>query len=94
MIIKPTKLVVEESEFSPEEVRAMYSKLDWSALVAGAKDVCLLPPTIPTITLSIASPLLLLLQCGQMVPPEPPTEEQLKDEAFLKALHDIIFDVC
>lgn len=42
MKIKPTKIVVEESEFSPDEVRAMYPKLDWAALVSGAKDVCFL----------------------------------------------------
>lgn len=42
MRIKPTKIVVEESEFNPEEVRAMYPKLDWAALVSGAKDVCFL----------------------------------------------------
>ena len=42
MKIKPTKIVVEESEFSPDEVRAMYPKLDWAALVSGAKDVCLI----------------------------------------------------
>ena len=93
MKIKPTKIVVEESEFNPEEVRAMYSKLDWAALVSGAKDVCFfLFPFMhpPTFTLTFLS----LHQCGQTIPSEPPTEAQLADEAFLKALHDIIFDVC
>lgn len=40
MTIKPTRIAVEESEFNPDEVRAMFPKLDWAALVSGAKDVC------------------------------------------------------
>ena len=46
--IVPTKIAVEASDFNPAEVRAMFGKLEWSALVSAAKDVCSCSTPPPT----------------------------------------------
>ena len=39
MKIEPTKLAVHESEFNPDFILNVLPKIDWNALVSGAKDV-------------------------------------------------------
>ncbi len=85
--LKDVTIELREAEFNPDFVSGFLSRLEWTALVNAAKEVC----ALPEFSREFIEQLFLNLQLGDTsLPPELP---DMVDDDLLKNLHHVLLEV-